>query len=176
MKKKLPVQELTQTAFAPFGDVIEKYTTHNKEHCFEINNGYATRHHHLATAHTTAPKTGDDAGQVGINIFSAKPRTIPFELSVMERHPWGTQCFMPLNQEPYLVVVAKAGHAPKTMDNLVCFYAQAHQGVQYGVGVWHHPLLALNKSCDFLVVDRIGGDGHNCDEITIDDWHVQIDL
>jgi ureidoglycolate lyase len=39
--------------------------------------------------------------------------------------------------------------------------------VNYAKGVWHHPLIALDKVSDFIVVDRIG-EGNNCDEIHID--------
>ena len=34
-------------------------------------------------------------------------------------------------------------------------------------GVWHHPLLALDAVCDFIVIDR-RGPGPNCDEVELD--------
>jgi ureidoglycolate lyase len=94
----------------------------------------------------------------------------------MEYHPFGTQAFFSMNGTDYLVVVAKAGDAPKSADDLEVFYAHSHQGVQYDANVWHHPLLALKADCDFLVVDRINGEGNNCHEFEIGDWEVCIDI
>lgn len=149
---------LTSKQFAPFGKVIEKYPhTGNTDRCYTINEGFATRHHGLAIADI-------EGGATGISIFAAKPRTTPVELVMMEYHPLGTQAFMGLSNEPYLVAVAEAGKTNLRAEDIHVFIAQPDQGVQYSKGVWHHPLLALNKPCDFLVMDRIGGDGNNCIE------------
>ena len=75
---------------------------------------------------------------------------------------------MPLSQYAWLVVVAHgnaAGDAPD-FSTLACFKASGIQGVNYNRGTWHHPLLTLQASQDFLVIDR-QGDGHNLDEV----WH-----
>jgi ureidoglycolate lyase len=47
------------------------------------------------------------------------------------------------------------------------FLAKGFQGVSYARGVWHHPLIALRRVSDFLIVDRVG-EGNNCDEIELD--------
>lgn len=109
-----------------------------------------------------------------MSIFSAKPRTMPIALSVMEYHPLGTQAFFSLEGVPYWVVVAKPGEAPQSIADLAVFYAEGHQGVQYAAGVWHHPLLVTEKACDFLVVDRVNGEGNNCIEVDISGWNVVI--
>lgn len=167
----LTAKPLTQSAFADYGQVIEKFKPEEQEKnaksCFEINAGYATRHHALAISQI-------EGGLVGMSIFAAKPRDNPAMLSVMEHHPLGSQAFFSLSGEPYLIVVAKAGVAPSKPEELDVFYAKADQGIQYTKGVWHHPLLALNKACDFLVVDRIGGGGNNCIEVDISSWQVGI--
>jgi ureidoglycolate lyase len=91
-------------------------------------------------------------------------------LTLMERHPLGSQAFMPLSRQPYLVVVAEdeAGRP----GALQAFITRGWQGVNYGKGVWHHPLLALGdvgevghvgEAADFIVVDR-GGAGLNLEE------------
>jgi ureidoglycolate lyase len=80
---------------------------------------------------------------------------------MLERHPRGSQAFIPQNDKPYLVVVAPAGELDPS--KLRAFVSRGWQGVNYARGVWHHPLLALGEVSDFLVVDR-GGEGHNCDE------------
>jgi ureidoglycolate lyase len=85
---------------------------------------------------------------------------------MMERHPLGSQAFVPLSGKPYLVVVAPAGDPPDVAA-LRVFLARGDQGVNYAPGVWHHPLLALDAVCDFLVVDR-SGTTPNCDEVRVD--------
>jgi ureidoglycolate lyase len=85
----------------------------------------------------------------------------------MERHPLSSQAFVPLAtgaSDRYLVVVAPAGEFRP--EGLRAFLASGFQGVQYARGVWHHPLIALDRSSDFIVVDRLGNDP-NCDEIPL---------
>ena len=81
---------------------------------------------------------------------------------MMERHPLGSQAFIPTGPHLWLTVVAPAGNPPEPSD-LRAFIAGAGQGVNYHRGVWHHPLIALEAVSDFIVVDR-GGGGDNCDE------------
>jgi len=81
---------------------------------------------------------------------------------MVERHPFGSQSFHPLSDEEYLVLVADCVEEP-TPENLHLFIARADQGINYHKNTWHHPVLGLNKVCDFLVVDRKGG-GNNCEE------------
>ena len=152
----LKVEPLSRTAFVPFGDVIETSTAVRR---FTINDGHAERFHDLASL------TAMQGGRLGLSIFRAQPVSLPFRVAKMERHPLGSQAFIPLSGEPYLVVVAPAGPAPALRDIRV-FRANRDQGVNYAPGVWHHPLLALNRICDFAVIDRIG-EGDNCDEITL---------
>ena len=140
------VQPLSAEAFKPFGDVIE--ASDSAQH-FTINQGFAERFHRLAHVDVT-----QDGGQPAISIFKARARPLPLQLSLLEKHPFGSQAFMPLSDHPYLVVVALGGDTPD-MSTLTCFSATAQQGVNYAKGTWHHPLLALHDG-DFLVVDRTG--------------------
>ncbi len=80
---------------------------------------------------------------------------------MLERHPLGSQAFMPLEGRPYLVVVARRGDGRP--GEPVAFMASGAQGVSYARGTWHHPLVALGERSDFLVVDR-GGSGVNLAE------------
>ena len=82
---------------------------------------------------------------------------------MVERHPLGSQAFIPMQNEPWLIVVCDTGNKPEPI-NLRAFLATGKQGVNYRPGVWHHPLLVLKPDQDFLVVDR-GGPGENCDEV-----------
>ncbi|MEX0644296.1 MAG: ureidoglycolate lyase [Parvularculaceae bacterium] len=83
-------------------------------------------------------------------------------MRLMERHPLGSQAFIPLERRPYLVVVGPPG--PFEATNVRAFIARAEQGVNYAKGVWHHFLLALGTRSDFLVIDRKGG-GDNLDKV-----------
>ena len=154
----LQVQPLSAEAFKPFGDVIQ---ANDAAKHFSINQGYAERYDRLALV-----DANDLGGQAGISIFRAKARPMPIELSVLEKHPLGSQAFMPMSGHAYLVVVAPGGNAPE-IDKAQYFLASAAQGVNYAKGTWHHPLLALHDG-DFLVVDRSGAKGDmNCVEFSL---------
>lgn len=154
--RALTAEPLTREAFAPFGDVIE---VSDAATCFSINGGNTERFHDLA-----ALEPGPE-GHIIVSIFRGQPRPLPFEVKMMERHPLGSQAFMPLSGRAYLVVVAATGDAPAATD-LHAFLAGPGQGVNYAPGVWHHPLLALDEVCDFLVLDR-SGPNPNCDEVEL---------
>jgi ureidoglycolate lyase len=151
------IEPLTKEAFAPFGEVIETDGAEN----FLINNGSTIRFHDLAKIET------DEEGRVLVNIFRATPLDYPLTIQLVERHPKGSQAFIPLSNWPYLVMVAPKGETVSPED-LRVFLAEGHQGVNYHAGTWHHPVLALEEVSDFLVLDR-GGPGSNCDEIHFDD-------
>jgi ureidoglycolate lyase len=153
--KTLHVERLTRAAFAPFGDVIELDGARH----FPINGGTTERYHDLATV-----DVGEQAGRPLISLFRGQPRALPIEISMMERHPLGSQAFVPLAQTGYLVVVAPAGEFDPAQ--MRAFRTEGWQGVNYAKGVWHHPLLALEHVSDFVVVDR-GGNGSNCDELVL---------
>ncbi|MHB1374837.1 MAG: ureidoglycolate lyase, partial [Thauera sp.] len=126
---------------------------------FTINAGNTERYHDLANIAPGAE------GRVIVSLFRGQPRTLPFTVHMMERHPLASQAFIPMSGKPYLVVVAPAGEAPGA-EALKVFIARGDQGVNYATGVWHHPLLALEAVCDFIVIDR-SGPGHNCDEVQL---------
>lgn len=149
----LAIEPLTATAFAPFGDVIEADAA---SEVFPINDGTAQRHHAIARVDCAALD-----GEPLISLVRAQPRALPFDIVMLERHPLGSQAFVPLSPSRYIVVVAAAPDAPPR-----AFLAADGQGINYRRGVWHHPLLALEQASDFLVIDR-GGAGDNCDEVQL---------
>lgn len=151
--RTLIIEPLSKEAFAAFGDVIE---TAGSDH-FMINNGSTMRFHKLATVQTAQP---DD--QAIISIFSAEALDMPLTIRMLERHPLGSQAFIPLLGKPFLIVVAPVGDAPQS-ELVRAFRSNGRQGVNYHRGVWHHPVLTIEKRDDFLVVDR-SGSGNNCDE------------
>lgn len=148
----LVAEPLTPLAFAPFGEVISVAAA---ERVFSINSGTAQRYHDLARIDCTA-----NNGRPIASIVRAQPQQLPFEVLMLERHPLGSQAFIPLRDtSSYLIVVAAS---PAAKPNV--FLAQHGQGVNYRCGTWHHPLIVLNEIGDFLVIDR-GGEGNNCDEV-----------
>lgn len=153
MQETIKVSPLNSAAFAPFGDILCKTQASS---AFHINQGNCLRHHDLAKVEVA----GTNA-RVLINIFSAKPYQLPLQLHMMERHPYGSQAFMPLSDEPFLVIVAHdSGEGPARPQ---AFITQSGQGINIHRNVWHGVLTPLNKASDFLVVDR-GGDENNLEE------------
>lgn len=150
---------LTQAAFAEFGDVLEAAGTPDKI----INQGLCGRHHDLAALDFST-------GQAGISVFDAQARSLPYTLDMMERHPDGSQAFLPMHQHPYLVVVAPDKNG--TPDTPKAFIAQPGQGVNYHRNIWHGVLAPLHAPGLFAVVDRIG-DGTNLEEHWFDQpWQI----
>ena len=154
MRELSPIP-LTADAFARFGDVIE---ASDRAAQIAINYGYTTRFNDLAGIDVT-----DGGGRVIVSLFRAMPLDPPL-LKIFERHPLGSQAFMPLSGRPYLVAVAPAGGFDAAQ--VIVFRAGPGQGVNYAKGVWHHFLLALGGESDFLVIDR-DGPGENLDEIEL---------
>jgi ureidoglycolate lyase len=156
-------EPLTAAAFAPFGQVIEARGSQRA-----INDGDAVRYHDLAQIDTAA-----GGGRTLVNIFRARPHALPLKLKLVERHQLGSQLFMPLSAQRFLVVVAAAGPAPQP-EALRCFVANAGQGVNLVRGTWHHPLLALDDGGDYLVIDR-GGDADDCEVRMLDQAEVWVE-
>jgi ureidoglycolate lyase len=150
-------QPLTAEKFSAYGEVIS--VADSAEH-FAINDGHTMRYHNLADIDVT-----DQQGKAIVNIFRSTPLAFPLAVEMMERHPLGSQAFIPLGNEPYIVVVAPKGALDTA--KIEVFLADSQQGVNYHKGTWHHYCLALNQVSDFLVIDR-GGEGHNCDVEKLD--------
>lgn len=153
---------LTQKAFSIFGDVIEASAEVNN---FAINDGYTQRYHDLANIDVNEVDADNNKGHAIVSIFRSTPLAQPIAIKMMERHPYGSQAFIPMGENPYLVVVAPAGEFE--LSKVKVFIANSNQGVNYHKGTWHHFCLALGSESDFLVVDR-GGKGDNCDVLKLD--------
>ncbi len=150
MTEVLTAQPLTPTAFAPFGDVLEAGDGPFKE----INQGRCRRFHDLA-----ALDFAD--GKAGINLFQADVRTAPYSIELMERHPLGSQCFVPMQGSSYLVAVAP--DADRRPGAIQAFLVNADQSVNYHRNTWHAVLTPISGTGLFAVIDRIG-DGANLQE------------
>ncbi len=151
----LPVQTLTPELFAPFGDVIDGGLSAP----LAINQGFALRHDDLTQVDVSSMD-----GLPKISVFVAQPRPEPIAITLMERHPLGSQSFYPLQDRPWLVVVCTD---PQDAATFRVFRATGQQGVTYARNTWHHPLLVFDPDSRFLVVDR-KGPGQNLFEVALD--------
>jgi ureidoglycolate lyase len=133
------VEPLTREALRPFGDVID-----TAGESYPINGGMTDRFHDLARL--------DAEGRIGISLAEGRPYDLPLDLSMVERHPLGSQAWIPLGPDPFLVVVAPdEGGAPGRPR---AFITAPGQGVNYLRGIWHGVLTPLRRPQRFLVVDR----------------------
>ncbi|MBT8459382.1 MAG: ureidoglycolate lyase [Boseongicola sp.] len=150
MRVPIRPEPMTAEAFAPFGDVIEVAGEPDKI----INQGLCGRFHDRATFDFSD-------GQAGLSLFKAEPRSLPLKLEMVERHPDGSQAFIPMSEHPFIVVVAEdqAG----TPGRPKAFRTQIGQAINYHRGTWHGVLTPLHQPGLFAVIDRIG-DGDNLEE------------
>jgi len=144
------IEPMIAAEFAAFGDVICTDGDPDKI----INQGLCGRFHDRA-------RLDFDGGAAGISLFKAEPRRLPLTLDMMERHPQGSQAFIPMSMDPFLVIVAEDdGGAPGRPR---AFQTLAGQAINFHKGTWHGVLTPLHAPGLFAVVDRIGA-GPNLDE------------
>jgi ureidoglycolate lyase len=146
---------LTREAFRPFGDVIEMEGSAH----YTINQGFTERFNDLAFVDVAS-----EGGTTNVSLFLAEPRLAPVAIRLMERHPLGSQLFVPLQDRPWLVLVAADA---RDFASYRAFSATGRQGVNYARNVWHHPLLVLDAGSRFVIVDR-KGPGNNLEELWFD--------
>ena len=140
---------ITKKNFAKYGDMIS--TKDIKP--LEINNGYAKRYDGIANLNTSS-----DNGETTISIFSALKRNFPMKIDMMEKHPLGSQAFIPMKETTFLSFVAPSGESPE-ISKIQSFIVPPKTGINYKPGIWHFPLISTEDT-NFLVIDR-KGDGNN---------------
>lgn len=152
----LQPEPLTAERFAPFGQVIEL----DKAYHYPINEGLTTRYHDLVQADTS-----DEGGRTIVNVFRTNPIPLPHKIIKMERHPLGSQAFLPTHNRPFLVLVAPHSEEVRVED-LQLFITNGQQGINLFKNTWHHFQLVLGEQSDFIVIDR-GGTGNNLQEVNV---------
>ena len=145
MKIIIKPKKITRKNFKKFGDLIST----KKIKPININNGYAKRFDNLCRINTSSKK-----GKTIMSIFSAKKRKFPMNIKMMEKHPLGSQAFVPMNETTFLVFVAPKGKRPNT-KKIESFIVPKQTGINYKPGIWHFPLIS-SKNMNFLVIDRKG--------------------
>ena len=145
MEKIIKPIKINRSNFATYGDLIST----NDISPLDINAGYAKRFDNLANLNTLK-----DGGKTILSIFSALKRTFPMKINMMEKHPLGSQAFIPMKETTFLTLVAPEGEKPD-LEKIESFIVPKGIGVNYKTGIWHFPLIST-EDMDFLVVDRKG--------------------
>jgi len=144
MQTTITARPLTAQDFAPYGDVLEAVGQADKI----INQGFCGRWHDRAQLDFGTQ------GRAGISMFKAEPRALPYTLDLLERHPEGSQAFIPMSQTEWLVSVARDDSG--TPGRIEAFIAAPGQGINLHRGTWHGVLTPLHAPGLFAVIDRIG--------------------
>ena len=157
-KRQISIQPMDAASFASFGDVLTLKSKPDKM----INQDMCGRHHDLAKLDFTD-------GQAGISLFDAVPRQLPYTLDMMERHPLGSQAFIPLHEHSFLVIVASdMGDKP---GEPLAFLTAPRTGINIYKNTWHGVLTPLQAPGMFAVIDRIGN-GKNLEEYWLDEEYI----
>ena len=136
-------KKITKENFSLFGDIISTRSAKP----IDINAGYAKRFDDLANINTYK-----DNGKTIVSIFSAKKRNFPMKIDMMEKHPLGSQAFIPMKETTFLVLVAPKGKEPN-VNKIKSFIVPKQTGVNYKPGIWHFTLISTEDT-NFLVIDR----------------------
>ena len=149
MEKIIKPRKINRSNFATYGDLISA----DDIKPIDINTGYAKRFDNLANLNTSK-----DGGKAIVSIFSALKRTFPMKIDMMEKHPLGSQAFIPMKETTFLCFVAPSGESPQ-IDKIQSFIVPPKTGINYKPGIWHFPLISTEDT-NFLVIDR-KGNGEN---------------
>ena len=147
MEKIIKPIKISRSNFSAYGDLISTYDVNH----IDINAGYAKRFDNLANIDTS-----NDGGKTIVSIFSALKRTFPMKIDMMEKHPLGSQAFIPMKETTFLSFVAPAGESPEIIK-IQSFIIPPKTGINYKPGIWHFPLISTENT-KFLVIDRKGSD------------------
>ena len=145
MEKIIKPIEINRSNFAMYGDLIST----NDIKPIDINSGYAKRFNNLANLNTLK-----DGGKTIVSIFSALKRTFPMKIDMMEKHPLGSQAFIPMKETTFICFVAPPGEYPD-ISKIQSFIVPPKTGINYKPGIWHFPLIST-EDINFLVIDRDG--------------------
>ena len=145
MEKIIKPIKISKSNFSAYGDLIST----DDINPMDINAGYAKRFDNLANVDTSI-----DGGKTIVSIFSALKRTFPMKIDMMEKHPLGSQAFMPMKETTFLSFVAPTGESPE-VSKIQSFIIPPKTGINYKPGIWHFPLISTEDT-DFLVIDRKG--------------------
>lgn len=162
MTQIITVEAISKTSFAPFGEIIDTSGAPDKI----INQGLCGRYNDRVSLDFSS-------GRAGVSLFKAQARSLPMALHMVERHPDGSQLFIPMSEHGFLVIVAPDANG--TPDVPMAFLTKPGQAINFHRGTWHGVLTPLSEPGLFAVVDRIGT-GANLEEHWFDTpYSVELD-
>jgi ureidoglycolate lyase len=155
----LTLRPARQEEFTPYGRVAETVAA-----LAVVNDGTALRHEVGCMGTDNRP-----GSRLICSIFETKPRRLPLMLSMLERHPCSAQAIIPMQREPFVLAVClpDEGGLPD-LRMLRAFLFHAGQGAIYHPGVWHHPIIGLNRAALFFVQSWQDGLELDCQEVPIE--------
>lgn len=142
----ISVAPLTSEQYAPYGQVIQADTKEGS--ALSANQGTALKFPFVSKVVNKRKNAIPN-----LSVFRCSPhnrnqddKPLKFSIKLLERHEFSTQQFIPMGSEDarYLVIVAKGGDKPD-LSTMKAFLATGKQGVSYSEGIWHHPMIALDK-------------------------------
>lgn len=147
---KIIAEPLNADSFSEFGEIIQRPPAGARQHYNEL----------LENARADA--------RVDLYLTAIEPvDRLPLHATVMERHPFSSQTFLPLKASRYLVVVAPDGSdGGPDLTRVRAFVSGGNQGVTYRRGIWHHIMTALDETAVMVVL--MWCDGTNGDEEFLD--------
>ena len=155
--KVLKIKELNQKSFQEYGDIIDT----NQQVPFKINDGKCLRYNDLATL-------SFKNDQAGISLFESKRVALPYKFNFMEKHPLGSQAFIPVFGSTFIVIVASDNYGKPGKPEV--FITRSGQGINYHRNIWHGILTPLEERGLFVVLDWIGSE-ENLDTHHYNEWY-----
>jgi len=133
---EIQAEPLTAEAFAPFGDVLTRPTDPGRAY-FEKSLGNL--------------RPNDAWPSISMSMKLPTLET-PVVATLLERHEFSSQTFVPLEAGRWLIVVAPhALEGGPDMSGVKAFVATAEQGVTYRPNTWHHGLTVLDQPARMAV-------------------------
>jgi ureidoglycolate lyase len=142
-------------AVAPFGQLLE-------------GPGEAWRQDFAAALHN-----GRATARANLALVRAQPAPPRLAIDRLERHPYSSQAFFPLDAEEYLVVVCRDdGSGRPDPSSLAAFRVKGTQAVNYAPGIWHHGMTTLRRAGVLAMLVHEDGTPDDCHYQPIEPFEV----
>ncbi len=108
--------------------------------------------------------------RVDLSLASIAPvGNLPMRATVMERHPFSSQTFLPLQASRYLVIVAPDNDdGSPDLTRVRAFVSGSDQGITYRCGVWHHGMTVLDETAVMAIVMWCDGSSKDEELVTLE--------
>jgi ureidoglycolate lyase len=141
-------QPISNAAFSPFGELVD--------------NPGSERRHMLPDA--TAPAERACMARMWVSRFD-EPARLPLTVSILERHRFSPQTFVPLEVSRYLVTVAPSDSSGRPiLAEARAFVVGSGRGVVYRRGTWHAGMTVLDRAARFADLIWSTGEASEDDE------------